>query len=71
MNIYLVSRKPEVVDRDQYDSLVVIAETIKEARSIYPDNHFTEYWYGLSVKLIGTAKKGIKKGIILGSFNAG
>jgi hypothetical protein len=68
MNIYLVSRTDEV-DWDEYDSVVVVAETPKEARKIAPVDDGT--WKNLSVKLIGSAKMGIKKGIILESYNAG
>jgi len=72
MNIYLVSRTDEV-DWDEYISIVVVAESSVEAKRIYPSEHSEQYWNknNLSAKLIGEAREGVERGVVLTQFNAG
>lgn len=70
-------------DWDTYDSAIVVAETEEEAKSIHPrgDNEITTNgkdpyspWCKLDdvkVEYLGIAKDELKKGVIIGSFNAG
>lgn len=68
-------------DYDTYDSAIVCAKNEKEAKSINPAGGETltqadafSGWCGLNdvqAEYIGTAKRGIKKGVIVASFNAG
>ena len=79
MNLYKIS---QTVNNhwDTYDSAIVAAESKEIARSIHPSHcKGLQEWnnYGwcakedVKVKLIGTAIKGTKTGVILASFNAG
>jgi hypothetical protein len=84
VNLYLISQD-ENNDYDTYDSAIVCARSEKVAREIHPNTSVTEKWYGdgtpnyswashpsnVKVELIGIAMKGIKKGVVLASFNAG
>lgn len=58
---------------DTYDSAVVAAENPKEAQQIRVGS--PDYTWAVpekvKVELIGTAKRGVKKGILLASFHAG
>lgn len=68
-------------DYDTYDSCVVAAETEDDARFIHPSktdwNGKDERWSSwcpadcVKVELIGEAKAGTERGVILASFNAG
>lgn len=82
MNLYLISQT--VNDGyDTYDSAVVAAKSPKEASRIHPggqlyqkeiDDLNSSVWTApdrVSVKLLGTAVKGQKAGVICASFNAG
>jgi hypothetical protein len=78
--LYLISQN-ENGGYDTYDSAVICAESENEARLIHPGGEgysfgFNGTWAshpdGVEVKLIGTAKRGMKKGeVICASFNAG
>jgi len=86
MNIYLLSQNKKN-GWDTFDSMVVCAESKKEAILIHPydkdfptcDNWNDSYnpWCDneqidtIDCKKIGKAKKGIEKGVVLASFNAG
>ena len=81
MNLYLISQDKNE-NYDTYDSAIVAARTNKEARMIHPDgsNNWDgkDGYYGswtsvenVKVKLIGVAKKGTTKGVVLASYNAG
>jgi hypothetical protein len=83
LSLYFISQS-ERDDYDTYDSAIVAAENPKEAKMIRPDRYTWENvkeetgypsWAtdlkNVKVKLIGFAKAGTKKGVILASFNAG
>lgn len=81
MNLYLISQDANW-DYDTFDAAIVAAKSKKEAQMIHPSkkdwdgtaSDRFESWTSfenVSVKLIGTAKKGTPKGVILKSFNAG
>lgn len=76
MRLYLLKQNVNN-DYDTFDSCVVAAKSADEARLISPDkwpDSCSPAWAkpkDVKVKLIGTAGKGIEKGIILSSFNAG
>lgn len=73
MKIYLVTRIDHV-GMDEYDAFVVQAETREEALELCQektDSYYMFFTYANAViKPIGHSNGG-KKGIILGSFNAG
>jgi len=82
MNLYLISQNTNE-NYDTYDSAIVAAKTNKEARMIHPSDLYDD-WDGkvkpydswaafedVNAKLIGVAKKGTRKGIVLASYNAG
>ena len=66
---------------DTYDSVVVAAMSIAEAKMIHPENiewngeyQKWDSWCAVEdvkAEYLGTAKPGTKKGVVLGSFNAG
>lgn len=77
--LYLISQD-ENNEYDTYDRAVVCAPNEKEARLIHPggENYSFEMsgnWAsspdGVKVELVGTAKRGLKKGVVCASFNAG
>ena len=81
MKLWLLSQD-EYGGYDTYDSIVVAAETRKIAKNIHPcgkdgwtrDPNLSGWASkpeNVTAKLIGTAGKGIKEGIILASFFAG
>lgn len=79
MNIYLIERTMSV-DYDEYDSVVVIANSEEEAKDVQPDHprgHQYVWYYenekeSLKVTKIGVADCSYKSPkIILASFNAG
>jgi len=75
MNLYLIERTDHW-GYDDYDSAVVCAENVEEARrtevavSKYGFNPWTTP-DNVKVKMLGTAKDNIEKGVVLASFNAG
>ncbi len=64
---------------DTFDSAVVYAKSEKEARFISPWNpnwggKFDDDWCkaeDVQVEYLGEAKEGVKKGVIISSYNAG
>jgi hypothetical protein len=73
LNLYLLSREDEA-GYDQYDALIVAAESVKEAKTILPDVCSEDTWINpkdVKAKLIGVATSKTKKGVILASYNAG
>lgn len=69
-------------DYDTYDSAIVCAESVDDAKKINPGykkettekNDVYDSWCKLSevqVEYIGQAKSGLERGIICASFNAG
>lgn len=80
--LYLISQSINV-GHDTYDSAIVAETSPTEAKKWHPNgkhikdwNQFDAYsWvkstHSVNWKLIGHAKKGVKKGVILASFNAG
>ena len=82
MNLYLISQDVNW-NYDTYDSAIVAARTNKEARMIHPEG--IKNWNGkcsekysswapfedVNAKIIGVAKMGTTKGVVLASFNAG
>jgi hypothetical protein len=81
MNLYLISQE-ENDGCDTYSDAVVAALSADEARTIYPgggglgmdDWIVASYWVSdpskVAVKLIGTAKAGVKSGVLCASFHA-
>lgn len=81
MKLYLLTQDVET-GLDTYDSVIVAAKDENDAARITPSNKDIKsqgLWFGdwpkdikdIKVELIGTAKKGTKRGVILASFNAG
>lgn len=77
MKLYLISQEVNN-GYDTYDSFVVCASDEEDARIIYPlDDHSIGYgnWVSspddINVKFIGEAAPEIKRGVVLGSYNAG
>ena len=75
MKLYLISQDINN-DYDTYDSAVVAAKSIKDAQNISPSGDFKySNWVKshekekVKVKYLGETK--LKRGLILGSFNAG
>jgi len=79
MNLYHISQN-ECTGWDTYDSCIVCAENEEEARNMKPIddlvfNYDVSQWAlhpkNVNVILIGTARLGLEKGVVLASFNAG
>lgn len=70
MNIYLLTQKRSL-QYDTYDGLVVAAESVKDASTIEPPMAVYTWSPDFTVKLLGKAVKGIRRGIILSSYQAG
>lgn len=77
MNLYLLSQN-EYTGYDTFDAVVVAAESEDDARTIHPmkgNNWTSRAWASspdnVSVRRLGVAEKGIKRGVVLKSFNAG
>ena len=77
-NIYLVTRKNDDADWDEYDSFVVIARDEDEARNTHPSGDNSDFnepnrtWVDPSlvgVRYVGETDKDFE--IILANFNAG
>jgi hypothetical protein len=76
-NIYLISRT-DTVDYDEYDAVVIIAESENLAKDSVINKTNYNILYGQSFKtdnitceLIGMADKDQEIGVVLSSFNAG
>lgn len=64
---------PKDEDRyDYYDSVIVAAYSEKDAKTIPPQVHDTDFLAepGLKVQLIGTPEEGAVRGVVMASFNA-
>ncbi len=82
MKLYLLSQDVNT-DYDTYDSCVVCAKNEEDAKTIHPSNRIGPVninrenygsWCGLNdvkVEYIGRPSKGLKRGVICASFNAG
>ena len=82
MNLYLIYQIKND-NYDTFDSAIVAAKTNKEARMIHPngygdwngkkDGHYGSWvsFEDVKAELIGVAKKGTTKGVVLASYNAG
>lgn len=80
LNLYLLTQHDNT-GYDTFDSIVVAAESVEEARLIgpSPDYKFSGSYYAswarstetVNVKLLGVANPDITKGVVLASFNAG
>jgi hypothetical protein len=80
MNLYLLTQNQNN-GYETYDSLIVAAPDIEDARLIgpNPDYKFQSYLFSawanessaVEVTLIGVAAPNIKRGVVLASFNAG
>ena len=74
MHLYLITRKDNDCDYDEYDSMVVCAESGDEAIAIVSSDMYNSGMLnpdGLKYQPIGNADILIEKGIVLASFNAG
>ena len=80
MNLYLMSQNT-TLGWDTFDSCVVAAESIEDAKTISPNNTpfkpgglHCDWAYSMNdieCTLIGTATPDIGRGVIVASFNAG
>ena len=72
LNLYLVER-PDRPGWDEFDSFVVAAATVEEARQTRPGSYggWARDIATLKVTLVGVAVADVKPGIVLASFNAG
>lgn len=78
MNIYKLSQE-EKKDYDTYDSIIVCAENSEDAKNITPDNKIfngrCSRWCSskdfIKCELIGFSIPGLKRGVVLSSYNAG
>lgn len=76
MNLYLISQDTNS-DWDTYDSAIVAADNVAEARRTHPGGEESDYegsWASfedIRVRLIGEAAPRIEKGVVCASFNAG
>lgn len=85
MNLYYITQNVRS-GWDTYDGAVVAAKNIKDARTIHPSNFTDNNWWEepqspysawahrldqVEVELIGKAKRGVKRGVVVASFNAG
>lgn len=82
MNLYRIVRTDDY-SWDSYDSAVVAAETVDEARDVHPDEDAprlsvpgprSSTWTTsefIRVEYLGRARRGTKAGVIVASFNAG
>ena len=72
MNLYLVKRTTRV-GYDEYDSFVVAADHDDDSKLVANNHGWGDAGYQADLKceLIGTAKPFTKRGVILGSYNAG
>ena len=70
--IYLVTRSDDDYEYDEYDSVVVVAKTPKEAKEYVIREGYEGFKDGLIIcELIGDANKSQPYGEVLASFNAG
>ena len=69
--IYLIKRT-DICDYDEYDAVVIIAKTPKEAKELAYKGYYGSFREGKIIcKLIGLANKRQAFGEVLASFNAG
>ncbi len=69
--IYLIERT-DTCDYDEYDAVVIIAKTPKEAKELACKGYHGSFIEGKIIcKLIGVANKTQAFGEVLASFNAG
>jgi len=81
VKLYKISRKKQDTSWDEYDSAIVCANDEQDAAHIHPngkdwveDEDPYSSWTPIKnvlVELVGEAKEGTKRGVILSSFNAG
>jgi len=77
MNLYLIITTQ--VEYDTYDSYVVCEKNEEEAKKWFPttqgdndqEKSNRDYPFIKGIELIGKSVKGLKKGCIIGSYNAG
>ena len=81
MKIYKISQDVNT-DWDTYDSAIVIAENEEKAKKTYPgkikgsakDRKRWNAWCEIAdvkVEYVGEAREGLKKGVVVASYNAG
>lgn len=76
MNLYLIERTDKI-GWDEYDSAVVCAESLEDAKKINPCEYAEKQgkqWVDpqhITGVLIGTADPSITRGVVCASFNAG
>jgi hypothetical protein len=77
MFLYLMSQE-KVRGYDTFDSCVVAAKSVKDARRMHPDGNenkgITDTWcapHNVYVQKLGVANDDIREGVLLASFNAG
>ena len=76
MKLYLISQN-ENDDYDTYDSAVVVAYNVADARRIHPsgeENRTSEDWTSFEnvhVEYLGEAVPELERGVVCASFNAG
>ena len=69
--IYLIERT-DTCDYDEYDAVVIVAKTPKEAKELAIKGYWGSFTEGKIIcKLIGVANKTQAFGEVLASFNAG
>lgn len=69
--IYLIERT-DTCDYGEYDAVVIIAKTLKEAKEFALKEYYGSFREGKIIcKLIGLANKTQAFGEVLASFNAG
>ena len=69
--IYLIERT-DAFDYDEYDAVVIVAKTPKEAKELAFKGYLGSFTEGKIIcKLIGVANKKQALGEVLASFNAG
>ena len=79
MKIYLLEQI-ENNDYETYDSCIVCAESVEDAKCITPQGmefgkYVSSFWAftkkGITCTELGTANKNLKRGVLNASFNAG
>lgn len=80
--LYLIKRKLGTVDYDEYDSAVVCAESVDDARATHPSGDNNDWDEPLGswlispndveyVNYLGLADESVEIGVVCASFNAG
>lgn len=78
LKLYLLTQNVNI-GWDTYDSCVVAAYNEEDARTITPNyaswgglySSWATHPHEVRVKLLGTIIKGVERGVVLASFNAG